>query len=87
MDVRPRVTRGAEAVLPTEAAPTSTPPTVATPTAPVQTRGAFAGSFAGTAYGDNDSSAPITLDLTHRNAQVAGNEAIVSMVALVSEPG
>jgi hypothetical protein len=35
--------------------------------------GPYEGSFEGTAYGDEDTSATLTLDLTHRGDQVAGN--------------
>lgn len=70
-DAGPPVTREAQAAVPTALAPTATPPGTAPPSAgPVA--GSFAGQFAGTAYGDNDSTAPIALDLTHRDGEVAG---------------
>lgn len=35
--------------------------------------GPFEGTFHGTVYGDNGTSAPLTLELTHRGDQVSGN--------------
>jgi hypothetical protein len=40
--------------------------------------GPYEGTFHGVVYGDNGSSAPLTLDLTHRGAQVQGNLALGS---------
>lgn len=76
MDIRPRLTPDADGALPTAALPTATPPKMATPTFTRPAEGAFAGEFAGTAYGDNDSTAPIALDLTHRSGQLSGTVGI-----------
>jgi hypothetical protein len=51
-------------------------PTAPAPTSPAPVAGAFAGDFAGVAYGDNDTTATIALALTHHNDEVAGTVTI-----------